>query len=179
VGLLSDVDSVRFEVRLFDKGNVLSDYAHQSFAVAGEGAKMTMRPGFYLDKKTGTLLKGEPIVQGLSTSCLSCHRSGPRMLTEEQSDTEVAEQNRKNIAAFVDQAKHWGAPQSFRRDLESLMTEKGPPALLPLADMLRANRETWVALYPKYLELPKPRPANKPRVDSNRALLKSRNVIKS
>jgi hypothetical protein len=31
------------------------------------------------------------------------------------------------------------------------MQSQGPAALLPLGDMLKANREHWVSIYPRYV----------------------------
>jgi hypothetical protein len=153
VGLLSDADTFRLEVRLFNKGSTKTDYAFQSFSIAGTGAKMKMKPGFYLDTRTGKFKNKELVFTALGTSCINCHLNGPKFKSEQ-----LVAMEKKDYAAmegyrdFLEQMKHWSASKGQRKKIEEIMKTQGPAGLLPIDDMLKANREHWIAMYPRYLE---------------------------
>ena len=151
VGLLSDVDNFRLEVRLFDHGTTIADYAHQSFAIAGEGSRLTMRPGLNVHTKTGKLVSQELAFPALSTSCINCHSAGPRLKPENLTLMANRDYRRMDgFREFLDQSKHWSASKKFRQRIEELMAEQGPTGLLPLDEMIKANREQWLNIYPLY-----------------------------
>lgn len=150
IALLSEPDCLRLEVQFFDRDEPLADYGHQSFSIVGEGTRMTMQPGYYVDRRSGRLLNKDVAVQGLGTSCISCHSNGPRLLVEEMPLFEHVRESVRGIVAFTDQLKHWGASASYRQEVAKIMEERGPAGLLPIEDLYRANQEHWIGLYPRY-----------------------------
>jgi hypothetical protein len=152
IGFLSDVDNFRLEVRFFNTDSVKNDFAHQSFRVADGGNKVSMRPGFYVDPKTGMLASKQLVFTALGTSCINCHLHGPKL---KPAQLEVMEKGdfaaMEGFTPFLDQMKHWGAGKIMRQKTEALLRSQGPAALLPLSAMLEANREHWISIYPSYL----------------------------
>jgi hypothetical protein len=155
----AEEDNFRLEVRLYRRGNTRSDYAFQSFAIAGAGGKMTMRPGFYLDEQTGRFVNRELVFTALCTSCINCHMSGPKFTTEQ-----LEQMRQRDFLAmdgyrdFLEQMRHWSAGRSQRNRMADLRRTKGPTALLPMEDMWKANQAQWASIYPQYLAWLKGRP---------------------
>lgn len=153
IGLLSDLDNFRLEVRLFDLGSIKSDYAFQSFRVATQGTRLRMQPGFYLDMKTGGFVSKDLVFTALGTNCINCHLSGPKFKA-----AHLALMQKKDYPAmegfkdFLDQMKHWSASKTMRGKMEELMKANGPAAFLPIDAMLAANQEHWISIYPRYVE---------------------------
>jgi hypothetical protein len=141
------------EVRLFAESDTAGAYAFQSFGIVGEGPAMTMRPDHYLDEATGTFVNHELVFTAMGTSCINCHLNGPKLKPAQLALMRTKDyQAMEGFGEFLEQMKHWSASKGLRAKTAELMKARGPVALLPLDDMLRANREHWLTIYPRYLE---------------------------
>jgi hypothetical protein len=153
IGFLSNLDNFRIEVKLFNEDTIRRSFAHQSFSIAGEGNKMTMRPTNYVDPKTSKYVSKELTFPSLGVNCFQCHASGsrfsPRQLDLMRNKDYTSMEGFKE---FLSQMKEWGASNEHVKKTEKLMKSKGPIALLPLDDMIRANQEQWITIYPRYQE---------------------------
>src|SRR5262249_28075923 len=139
------------EARLFKRGSIRSDFAHQSFSVSGEGSMMTMKPSTYVNPMSGKFVRKDLTFASLGTNCVECHGSGPRFSSEQlklMDGNDYA--NMEGYSDFVNLMNFWGASKQQQKKTEAVMKQKGPTALLPLDDMIRANQERWIAIYPVY-----------------------------
>jgi hypothetical protein len=48
--------------------------------------------------------------------------------------------------------RHWGAGNLTQQRVEAIMEAEGPAAMLPLEELLLANRDHWLTIYPRFLE---------------------------
>ena len=152
--LLWGGDNCRIEARLFSTGDARSDYAYQSFSISTEKGATYMRPGFYLDEKTGTLVNRYITSKALGTSCIDCHAKGTNFKNED-----LKLMAKGNLTAmrgfdqFLDQAYHLGATRPELRELRKRMAAD-PSSLLPLAAYQKANEESWVRRYLQFTKKP-------------------------
>src|SRR5262249_10107480 len=133
VRLFSDVDNFRLAARLYAGTSVKAGYAFQSFQVSSEGAATVMRPGFYVNSKTGRYLRSELQDQAIGTSCIKCHGRGSRLAADELVQMEQQDyRSMKGLEDFVSHLKFGGAGNKFLSNMRGVLEEKGPASLLPL-----------------------------------------------
>jgi tetratricopeptide (TPR) repeat protein len=159
--LLWGGDNCRIEARLFSTGDVRADYAYQSFSIGTEKGVSYMRPGFYLDAKTGMLVNRYITSKALGTSCMDCHAKGPNFKSDELKlmvDGNLTAM--RGFNQFLDQAYHLGATKPELRELRQRMAAD-PSSLLPLAAYQKANEESWVQRYLQFAKKPDPEQARR------------------
>jgi hypothetical protein len=149
-------DNCRIEARLFSTGDVRADYAYQSFSIGTEQGATYMRPGFYLDEKTGMLVNRYITSKALGTSCMDCHAKGPNFKSEDFKLMATGNwTSMRGFSQFLDQAYHLGATKSELQELRERMAAD-PASLLPLPAYRKANEECWVKRYPQFTKKPDP-----------------------
>jgi tetratricopeptide (TPR) repeat protein len=154
--LLWGGDNCRLEARLFSTGSVRADYAYQSFSIGTEKGAAYMRPGLYLDEKTGVLVNRYITSKALGTSCMDCHSKGPNFKSEDIKLMEIGDlTSMPGFNQFLDQAYHLGATKPELRELRERMAAD-PASLLPLMAYRKANEESWVQRYPQFAKKPGP-----------------------
>jgi tetratricopeptide (TPR) repeat protein len=154
--LLWGGDNCRIEARLFSTGDVRADYAYQSFSVGTEKGVTYVRPGFYLDEKTGMLVNRYITSKALGTSCMDCHAKGPNFKSEDlKLMTNGNLTAMRGFSQYLDQAYHLGATKPELQELRQRMTAD-PSSLLPLAAYQKANEEYWVQRYLQFAKKPDP-----------------------
>jgi tetratricopeptide (TPR) repeat protein len=160
VGFLSNADNFRLAVKLYDTGDTKKDFAFQSFAVetapyplAGgvkSGGVIKVQPGFYVDSKSGAVTHRDIIWTAHGTNCIQCHGRGSR-LDEDQLELMSKELFAKmqGVPKFLSQMDTLGAGKRFVKTVEDMMLATGPVGLLPVNELLAANRENWIKMYPR------------------------------
>jgi hypothetical protein len=148
--LLWGGDNCRIEARLFSTGDVRADYAYQSFSIGTEKGAIYMRPGFYLDEKTGVLVNRYITSKALGTSCMDCHAKGPNFKSEDLKLMSTGNLTAmRGFSQFLDQAYHLGATKLELLELRERMAAD-PASLLPLSAYRKANEESWIQRYPQF-----------------------------
>jgi tetratricopeptide (TPR) repeat protein len=142
--LLWGGDNCRVVAKLYKTGQVKSDYAFLSFSVNQEDGAISIRPGLYVDPRTGVLVNKYITSSALSTSCIDCHAGGSNLKPKHYEEMKARDYPAMDgFQAFLDQAKHFGAKKDDLRSLEALL-RRDPGELLPLADLRKANEAFWV-----------------------------------
>jgi tetratricopeptide (TPR) repeat protein len=151
VGLLSNADNMRLAIQLNSTGDPKKDYAFQSFAVEVTNRQVKVRPGFYVDTKTGAQTHQDIIWTAHSTNCIQCHARGSRL--DEDALTLMTSGDfakMEGLPKFLGQMETLGAGKLYQKKIESVMLQAGPTGLLPLDRMLAANRDNWIKIYPRF-----------------------------
>jgi tetratricopeptide (TPR) repeat protein len=151
VGFLSNADNMRMAVQLYGTGDPKRDFAFQSFAVDVTNRQVKVRPGFYVDTKTGTPTHRDIIWTAHGTNCIQCHARGSRL--DEDALTLMTSGDfakMEGLPKFLGQMETLGAGKLYQKKVERVMLEAGPTGLLPLDEMMAANRDNWIKVFPRF-----------------------------